>query len=599
MTAPPVVVALTTSTRAGSILEISDNQRLALAALLGCARVNPSAIERALATALRLELHIPELVWVQAVKHLTASRKSFSRTSLLGLLRDGKVTSIFEKVNSNDDVRTIVRIVNNWTMATIGSGNINCRVCSTDVAAGIECTPCGLSWHYGCAWKAFSESQRTSIIPQETWFRPQGIVRFKCHVCLECGRKPASVKGSLLERFRILVVDLQVHETWDLLSDALGAGPSRRWLPGARTSRGGTNGGRFLATAAVSILANAAEAGDRSAELLLLYAPRLFMRKGKPIDVQLADLVDRRITKSTPPGRGNREADWAAAVESVLSAGWVKKLVLLIEQGPRLQSTSAPDPDDVRRHFPQQGPSTFNEAASWQALRLTIRTRRTGFATVDLKKWSRTHATSSGGSCGWTGALFQHINKADAQVGAQLARLWARPPNEWHLSDARKLAYRSTDGWLIPKPDGIERRPIAAPQIVRKVGSAALMARARPATDRYCRTRWQFGLSGDAHCIAYSMIPLLTCATGGSVLVADRSQSFQTIKREAVLASVTDLVAHALPTETEAVAALVDACLEYYVQTSGRPLLNSSKSTGTSLLMGSLRVAAFLPPSKR
>jgi hypothetical protein len=227
-----------------------------------------------------------------------------------------------------------------------------------------------------------------------------------------------------------------------------------------------------------------------------------------------------------------------------------------------------PDSTDVQRYFPRQAPATFDEATSWQALRASIPTRRTGFATVDLKKWARTHTTSSGGSCGWTGALLQHIDKADPQVGAQLARLWARPPNEWHLSDASKLAYRSTDGWLIPKPDGIERRPIAAPQIVRKVGSAAMMTRARPATDRYCRTRWQFGLSGDAYNIAYSMIPLLACATGGSVLVADRSQSFQTIKREAVLASVTDLVEHALPTEAEAVAALVDACLEFYVHTN-------------------------------
>ena len=93
------------------------------------------------------------------------------------------------------------------------------------------------------------------------------------------------------------------------------------------------------------------------------------------------------------------------------------------------------------------------------------------------------------------------------------------------------------------------------------------MTRARPLVERYCRSRGQVGLSGETHTLAYSLIPLLTIATGGTALIADRSMSFQTIRREAVSISVKDVDDRALPSEAGAAAALVDACMEYYVHT--------------------------------
>lgn len=564
-------------TRAGISFDTnSDNHRVAIATLVGSARATVSPIERALANALLSKLNIPPFTWQRAVTALRQSRKAFGRTPFTGLLRGDKLATVMRASTTDANIRAVVRLIHNWATASAAPGNVACRACGAGVAAGIECSACAHSWHFGCAWKELDDKQRTRLIPPKAWFQPQGsegVTRFKCLLCIESGRAPRTVRGSLLDRFKDFVDTIQVNEAWDLLHRALDVGgPTRRWLPGSRRSRGGANSSRYLATAAISILATATEAGDRSAELILLFAPRFFMRKGKGIDEQLAELIDGRISYTETPPPANPEARWAAAVEGALLARCIRKLVDILEQGPRQHQKTSVDTTSIHNHFPQQH-HHGDEITKWQDLRASIPAKRTGFAAVDLKKWTRKHATSSGGSCGWTGALLQHVDKSDPHVGAHVARLLARPPDHWNFGDVARMAFRSTDGWLIPKPTGVERRPIAAPQLPRKVGSATLMARARPATDRYCRSRWQFGLSGDAHNIAYSMIPLLACATGGSVLVADRSQSFQTIKREAVLAAVTDLVEHALPTETEAVAALVDACLEYYVRT---PLLNKT-----------------------
>ena len=47
-------------------------------------------------------------------------------------------------------------------------------------------------------------------------------------------------------------------------------------------------------------------------------------------------------------------------------------------------------------------------------------------------------------------------------------------------------------------------------------------------------------------------------------MLADRSKSFQTFRRDAVYAAVKDAVEHAMPSEADAAAALVDACIELY-----------------------------------
>jgi hypothetical protein len=387
-------------------------------------------------------------------------------------------------------------------------------------------------------------------------------------LCRQGTGRHASTKGALLERFAKYINEIEVADAEKVIDRALMAEAPRRRLPGSGLKRGGEAAGRYLATAAVAILAAAAEAGDRAAELLLLYAPRLFMRRGTRVEQQLADLIEGRIAITDAKATLSPERRWVAAIEAALIDGDLRRLCHLILRGP----TPSQDPaviarinEHVDRLYPQQ-PAFANECTRWRALRASIHVAREGFSAADMKRWAHKHTTSSGGSSGWTGALLLHVWSADSKVGAQLARLWSRAPEEWYHDKAAELALRSTDGWLLPKDDG-GFRPIAAPQVVRRIGSAALMKRAKPLVERYCRERLQFGLSGDAHTIAYSLLPLLTVSTGGTVLAADRSQSFQTLRRDAIYAAVKDVVEKALPSEADAAAALVDACLEYYVQT--------------------------------
>jgi hypothetical protein len=235
----------------------------------------------------------------------------------------------------------------------------------------------------------------------------------------------------------------------------------------------------------------------------------------------------------------------------------------VLERGPNTASKSPlPDHATVAAFFPQvrQQP---DELQRWLDLRRTIDVPRSGFSERDLKAWARTHPTSSGGTCGWTGGLLLQTIACDPRTGSQLAKLWARAPAEWLCLDASAVALRSTDGWLIPK--GTTYRPIAAPQVMRRVGSGAAMRLARSVAERYCRSRGQFGLSRDDATLAYSLLPLLTSLSGGSVVLADRSMSYQTINRDAVLTAVRDVCAHATTAEQPAIAALLDAALEYFV----------------------------------
>jgi hypothetical protein len=125
-------------------------------------------------------------------------------------------------------------------------------------------------------------------------------------LCRQGTGRHASTKGALLERFAKYINEIEVADAEKVIDRALMAEAPRRRLPGSGLKRGGEAAGRYLATAAVAILAAAAEAGDRAAELLLLYAPRLFMRRGTRVEQQLADLIEGRIaiTDAKAPNDG-------------------------------------------------------------------------------------------------------------------------------------------------------------------------------------------------------------------------------------------------------------------------------------------------------
>ena len=56
-----------------------------------------------------------------------------------------------------------------------------------------------------------------------------------------------------------------------------------------------------------------------------------------------------------------------------------------------------------------------------------------------------------------------------------------------------------------------------------------------PAAAAFCEARRQYGCSGHEKLLAYSVIPALVVATGGTTVSADRSMSFQTLNRTSLL----------------------------------------------------------------
>ena len=542
----------------------NGNEDLAWALFLASVRgVRAQSDEGSLLAAMRDAIHIAESDWKDAARQIPAARNvKWPQRHLLQLATDGSATRIVAKHWSSGALARVKAVVDSWVTSTVDSSGPACWACERGVRVGVECKGCARTWHYGCLWRFLQTKPSPVAVPSAAQFASHGLHGYTCWMCRQGGCVRAPTRGTLLQRFAEHVDRLSVEDAQAMVRRALDApGRTRRRLPGRGTRDGGTSAGRFLATAAVARLAQLATDGDRSAELLLLYAPRLFMRKGAGIDQQLADLLEGgKFAASEAPPHDSVRA-WAASLEATLEDGCLKKLASVIERGPRVGKLEYTT-DDVEVYFPDVV-ALDDEAAKWQSLRDTLPSRRVGFSATDLRRWAAKHRTSSGGSTGWTGAIVTQVFASDASVGAQLAALWSRAPDDWHLASTVDAALRATDGWPIPKGDS-QVRFLAAPQFVRRVASAVQMSRARPLTERYCRERGQYGLSSEPYTLAYSMLPQLTLLGGGTVVVADRSKSFQTFRRDAVYAAVKDVVEHALPSEADAAAALVDACLELY-----------------------------------
>ena len=167
---------------------------------------------------------------------------------------------------------------------------------------------------------------------------------------------------------------------------------------------------------------------------------------------------------------------------------------------------------------------------------------------------------------GWTGHLVLHLFYVDREVFYSFANWAARPPHQWRYKRTGEIAARLLTGWIIGTTG--KARPISAPTFVRRVGAAALMRIARPFVERYCRARGQFGLSSESHQIMYSLLPTSYLKLGGTVVLADRSKSFVSIRRDAVLEAFRDLFATAGDEDQNAVRALSMAFTDYYVSGS-------------------------------
>lgn len=508
---------------------------------------------------LKHALQVPELTWADAERFLRPCARRLTRTSLQKLLQSSRVSEQLLKFGTSPDVIACRMAIRAWAAAREDVNAVACTDCGHGVGAGVICGSCAKVSHYGCAWRSMAVTGTERFLPRLP--DSASTLAYTCNACRQGTPKVRGAESPLMTRFRRFVDGLEVDGAVDLIDTAVSAGPARRRLPGSGLKRAGQTAGRFLAVAAVSVLVDMTRAGDRAAEMLLMFAPRLFMRKRMRIEAQLEDLMLRRIESPDGARPPDPHAAWVAAVQGALEDGGVKKLASVVTRGPKANKLIV-DAERLREHYPTQ--SIFaNEHELWKNLRDSVTAVRTPITVADVKRWARKHITSSGGTTGWTGALMLHVSQADPSTFTELVRLWSRPPAEWLLPWTVSAVLRRTDGWPISKDIGF--RPITAPQTLRRIKSAVAMRKAFPLVERYCRQRGQFGLSGEAYTIAYSLLPMLTVHNGGTVLTADRSMSFQTLRRDAVYFAVKDCIGSRIPAEDDAAAALLDACLELYV----------------------------------
>lgn len=440
-----------------------------------------------------------------------------------------------------------------------------CGHCSLGVAKGLECATCGRAWHWGCAVASLGANvlAHAQALQLGVFFADR-TVDFKCVLCAAGGTE----RGPLLEAFRSKVKRMTVQDAEEMAKEAEAAGPSRKRLPAPRGPQAG--GARSLAVAVVRELVDMSMAGSPAAEVMLAFAPKIFFRKGRSIRDQVGDFVDSKVVPTTYTAIDEAHA-WAASVEAAMMDERPARAAAKVDRGPGRGGVKAAD-CDMGRLFPKQE-MPVRETERLQQLRRRFNAPRCALDLAALKKWARTHTTSSGGRTGWTGSLLLAVCASKGGAAMAFAALLARPPDDWRSKFARDTLFRACDGWLTKKTDGV--RPIAAPQFLRRVLSAVATKRSWTVVERYCSERGQWGLSSDAATIVYSLLPMLTAATGGTVLVADRSQSYQTFRRSAIVDALEDLASKQQPS-CSATAALLDGVIDMWACGGDLPVTNVS-----------------------
>ena len=182
---------------------------------------------------------------------------------------------------------------------------------------------------------------------------------------------------------------------------------------------------------------------------------------------------------------------------------------------------------------------------------------------------------------GWSGRLFLAF---DAKLGVAItdtvARAWAKRRGLWGSQRAYQVAYREADGWLLPKPGG-GVRPISAPMLPRRLASAADARRVRQEVSGMCKAAGQIGLEGEGPLLARSMMGQFVVRGGGTVVLADRSNSYQTFRRGAVIDAVGEAVGELKEQGHEKVAAALARMMDRCFLAVDLPVTRVSFGQGT------------------
>lgn len=364
------------------------------------------------------------------------------------------------------------------------------------------------------------------------------------------------VAAETLPRLRSAIEAMSWDEAFEIIYSFIEAGPSRRRLKVVSSGGDLTEAVTTFRRIVVLLLDMSAE-GDTTAELLLLYTPRVFALKGISMEAAMAALCDGQRPVPDLPERTPGMA-WARAVEAAVDATRLRAALEKLDVGPATQPVSR-----VKEVLKDLHPTMqySGERTRWPDDDSAPR-----FTPADMRRWAFASADASGGECGWTGHLVRHLLTPEGDLFRRFAAWAARPPATWNCVKTATIAVRVLTGWIIPRP-GKAPRPIAAPSFVRRVGARALFKRIRPMAERFCAARGQLGLSGDAEILAYTAVANAALARGGSVAADDLDASYTRIQRQAVEAAVQALIASASLASAEdadAVKAIRIAMHDYY-----------------------------------
>ena len=364
-------------------------------------------------------------------------------------------------------------------------------------------------------------------------------------------------------RLTATITNLGWDEAFDIITDFVEAAPSRRRLS-LLDAGGNVRSHVKYFREAVALLIELAMNGDTTAELLLLYLPRVLACKGISFEEALI-AFEKRERPITRAKSADRMVVWARAVQASAEERPLKTMLERLDAIPTNASPPAQEPplkERLEELHPVQ--PLGQEWARWHARTTSVATV-SRFTSRDLLRWAHASANAAGGETGWTGHLVRHLNLPGHELLDAFCAWAARPPGRWAHTKNAAIATRALTGWLIPRP-GKSPRPIAAPSFIRRVGSRALVKRARSLAERFCVARGQLGLSGEAEAVAYTALANTALRQGGQVACDDLSSSYTRFRREAVLDAVDALIATATTDEDgDAVRAMCMAMADYYV----------------------------------
>ena len=358
----------------------------------------------------------------------------------------------------------------------------------------------------------------------------------------------------LEQRLKDTLCRMSESRAWEHVCAALGTGKyTRKRLSG---SLGSTSVERSRAARAAMIVADVViEAREQSAaaEVILAFWPRIFAQKDTKISRQIERFADDQLAEPPIDQRGkgpnpslcNPNQRWFQRILNHLDDQSDRKLMGMLLAGPRATPPTEAQRDEALKGLFPQEERKRDDVDTTRCVDSHARRVTTPTLSADaLRRWATKHKDSNPGRTGWSGCMIAHLGSVHVGVLDRLAFLWSRSPNQYRANKVALLMYRECDGWLIPRP-GKDPRPIAAPQVVRRVTIAADVKRARTAVAAFCEEKDQIGCSGTGRTVAYVLIPALMVMDGGTFIKADREKSYQNLKPEAILSATKHFLAWA------------------------------------------------------